>query len=129
MPFKYNPFTGKMDYAPSVPSRVEIEGIIREVAAEGVQYSEVGTFTDLGDPAANPGKICVVQNRSINGQYPFVHRKGLHRSDGISWKRLGKALTLAELSNPPAGMHRITNFFWNPSTQKMVVDYDDNPEQ
>lgn len=126
MPFKYNPFTGKLDY---IPSYAEIEEIIREVAAEGVQYSEVNTFADLGDPAENPGKICIVLNRSINGEYPFVHRKGLHRSIGTSWKRLGRALTLSELSNPPVGMHRITNFFWNPGTNKMVVDFDDNPKQ
>jgi len=126
MPFKYNPFTGKLDYT---PSREEIEGIIREVAAEGVQYSERDTFADLPDPLENVGKICIVLNRSINGAYPFVHRKGPYHSIGTSWKRLGKALTLAELSNPPVGMHRITNFFWNPETQKMVVDFDDNPRQ
>jgi len=94
MPYKYNPFTGKLDYVPSVK---EIEKIIREVAAEGVQYSEVDTFVDLDDPAENPGKICVVLNRSINGAYPFVHRKGLYRSINASWKRLGKGLTLTEL--------------------------------
>jgi len=94
MPFKYNPFTRKLDY---VPSHAEIEEIIREVTAEGVQYSEKNTFADLGDPAENPGKICVVLNRSINGEYPFVHRKGLYRSISTSWKRLGKGLTLTEL--------------------------------
>ena len=94
MPYKYNPFTRKLDYVPSVE---EIEDIVRNVAAQGVQYSEKDTFGDLSDPAENPGKICVVLNRSINGEYPFVHRKGLYRSIGTSWKRLGKGLTLAEL--------------------------------
>ena len=126
MPYKYNPFTKKLGYVPSVG---EIEDIVRNVAADGVQYSERDTFTDLPDPLANIGKICIVLNRSVNGAYPFVHRKGLYRSIGTSWKRLGKSLTLSELSDPPAGMHRITNFYWNPVISKMVVDFDDNPKQ
>ena len=126
MPYKYNPFTGKLGYVPSVE---EIEDIVRSVAAQGVQYSEVNTFADLPDPSDKPGKICIVLNRSINGVYPFFHRKGLYRSISTSWQRLGKALTLSELSNPPPGMHRITNFFWDSGNNKMVVDFDNNPKE
>ena len=125
MPFKYNPFTGKLDY---IPSFSEIEDVVREVAAEGVQYSERDTFTDLPDPLENIGKICIVLNRSVNGAYPFVHRKGLYRSIGTSWKRLGKALTLSELSTPPSGMYKISNIYYDGLEDEQVIVCSDNPE-
>ena len=28
-------------------------------------------------------------------------------------------------SAPPLGMHPVTNLYWDPATQKMVVEYDD----
>ena len=126
MPFKYNPFTGGLDY---VSSYAEIEDVVRDIAPEGVKYVKVNTFADLPDPSEHVGNIRVVLNRSVNSVYPFFHRKGLYHSNGTSWKKLGKALTLSELSDPPAGMHRITNFFWNPETGKVVVDFDNNPKE
>lgn len=30
-------------------------------------------------------------------------------------------------TNPPSGMCKILNLYWNPSTQKVVVTYDDTP--
>ena len=88
MPFKYNPFTGKLDYT---PSNSEIEDVVRRVAADGVQYSEVRTFADLPIASKNAGKIYVVK---ITTGVWLVNRKqqGLYRSNGIFWDRIGKVL-------------------------------------
>lgn len=38
-----------------------------------------------------------------------------------------EGITIAGFSLPPPGMHKITNMFFNPSSQKAEVIYDDNP--
>jgi len=88
MSFRYNPFTRKLDYIPSIS---EIENIARGVTSEGMQYSEVRTFADLPMASENAGKIYVVK---ITTGVWLVNRKqqGLYRSNGIFWDRIGKVL-------------------------------------
>jgi len=133
MPYKYNPFTRKLDYVPSVE---EIEDIVRGVEGAGMQYAEVKTFADLPVASENVGRICVV--RIATGTWLVNRkRKGLYRSDGTSWDRLGKILVAGEgsptpgfvPSNPPVGMCVVTNLFLHPETGKLEVEFNDTPEQ
>ena len=133
MPYKYNPFTRKLDYVPSIS---EIEDIVRGVAGAGMQYSEVSTFADLPVASENAGRICVV--KAATGVW-LVNKKrqGLYRSNGTSWDRLGKILVAGAgsptpgfvPSNPPVGMHVVTNLFIHPITGELEVEFNDTPTQ
>jgi len=85
MPHRYNPFTKKLEWG---WNKSEIEEIAEAIATERVKYAEVNTFADLPMATENTGKICVVKNATgillINKK-----QRGLYRSDGLAWQRLG----------------------------------------
>ena len=144
MPYKYNPFTGGLDWfeksEPSISVEEieglargvdrtveEIENIVRGVAGAGMQYSEVSTFADLPIASENAGKICVVKTATgiwlINKK-----QKGLYRSNGSGWGRLGIVPQFGDLTNPPSGKYKITNIYYDALEDEQVLICSDNPE-
>ena len=45
--------------------------------------------------------------------------------NGGEWVIIGAWVPVR--SEPPSGMCKVLNVYWNPVLQKMVVDYDDDP--
>ncbi len=101
--------------------------------SEEQNYTQVATFADLPTAADYSAKIFVVlQTTGVI----FVNRKlkGLYRSDGVEWSRLGDIYIEVSgpsggflPSNPPSGKCAVTNLWWDPATGKIAGTYDDVP--
>ncbi len=46
--------------------------------------------------------------------------------DEVEWARWCTEQT-NPTSIPPSGMHKVTNIYWNPTTEAVVVEYETDP--
>ena len=93
-----------------------------------LNYPVVATYADLPDATTHFEMVYIVV--TATGLWPLNRKRaGLWRSDGVDWKRLGVSPTSEEIgalkSSPPDGYYLVTNFYVDPQTGKLWVDYDD----
>lgn len=94
-------------------------------------YPNVDTFADLPSASESTGEVYLV--KTATGVI-FVNRKraGLYLSNGTSWGRMGviqvAGASIGYLpSNPPSGKCVVANIYYDPSSERVVVEKDSEP--